>query len=100
MFECKTGEHCILTDVYYIPQLTANILSIGQLVENGCQVLIDGDMLKIRDVDQWLLVRVRRSPSRLYTLYLKTAQSVCPSTKSTEVVGDGMRDMGIFIFKR
>lgn len=70
LFACKTGEHRALTGVYYIPRLTSNIISIGQLVENGCQVLIDGGTLRIRDQERRLLARVKRSPNRLYMLKL------------------------------
>ena len=33
VFQCKAGEHKALTDVYYIPKLQSNIVSIGQLDE-------------------------------------------------------------------
>jgi len=33
VFQCKNGEHKALTDVYYIPKLRSNIVSIGQLDE-------------------------------------------------------------------
>ena len=49
VFQCKNGEHKTLTDVYYIPRLRSIIVSIGQLDEHGCQVLIDGGVLRIRD---------------------------------------------------
>lgn len=29
LFVCKSSEHRVLTEVYYIPCLTANIISIG-----------------------------------------------------------------------
>ena len=29
LFACKTGEHHALTDVYYIPKLCSNIVSLG-----------------------------------------------------------------------
>ena len=31
IFRCQNGEHRVLTDVYYIPQLCSSIISIGQL---------------------------------------------------------------------
>ena len=33
LFEAKTGEHRLLTDIYYIPDLKRNILSLGQATE-------------------------------------------------------------------
>ena len=36
VFQCKNGKHKALTDVYHIPKLRSNIVSIGQLDERGC----------------------------------------------------------------
>jgi hypothetical protein len=33
LFKCKNGKHRSFTGVYYIPRLTANIVSLGQLEE-------------------------------------------------------------------
>ncbi|XP_062208959.1 uncharacterized protein LOC133910654 [Phragmites australis] len=49
LFMCKNGEHRALTDVYFIPHLTANIVSIGQLDEFGCDVHIGDGFLHISD---------------------------------------------------
>ena len=32
-FQCRNGEHLVLLEVYYIPRLQSNIVSIGQLDE-------------------------------------------------------------------
>jgi len=77
VFQCKSGEHKALTDVYYIPKLQSNIVSIGQLDERGCQVLIDAGVLRIRDRERKLLAKVERSKNRLYTLALRIACPVC-----------------------
>ena len=29
IFRCQNDEHCVLTDVYYIPQLRSSIINIG-----------------------------------------------------------------------
>ena len=38
---CINQEQKVVTDVYYIPNLKSNILSIGQLTEIGCRVIMD-----------------------------------------------------------
>lgn len=38
VLRCKNGEQRVLSDVYSIPQLRSNILSIGQATEGGCVV--------------------------------------------------------------
>ena len=42
LFFCKNGEHWSLLNVYYLPRLTANIISIGQLDKAGYEVLVKG----------------------------------------------------------
>ena len=49
LFRCKTGEHQRLTGVYHIPRLTANIISLGQLEEEGFKILLENGALKIWD---------------------------------------------------
>ena len=71
-------------DVYYIPQLRSSIISIGQLDERGSEVLIKDDVLRIRDREQRLLAKVKRSLNRLYLLDLKVEQSVCLAARHTE----------------
>ncbi|XP_057756702.1 uncharacterized protein LOC130975994 [Arachis stenosperma] len=41
LFELKNGSHKILSNVYYIPKMKNNILSIGQLMENGCKIVME-----------------------------------------------------------
>ena len=41
LFTCKNGEHQQLAGVYHIPKLTANIISLGQLEEDGYKILLE-----------------------------------------------------------
>ena len=47
IFKAKTGEHRLLTGVYYIPALKNSIISVGQLDENGSRVEIEDGVLRI-----------------------------------------------------
>ena len=60
IFRCQNDEHRALTDVYYIPQLRSSIISIGQLDECGSEVLIKDGVLRIRDREQQLLIKVEQ----------------------------------------
>jgi hypothetical protein len=71
IFRCQNGDHHALTNVYYIPQLRSCIISIGQLDEHGSEVLIKDGVLRIRDWEQRLLAKVKRSRNQLYLLDLK-----------------------------
>jgi hypothetical protein len=47
LFRCKNGEHREFTGVYYIPRLTTNIVSVGQLNEVGYDVPIKEGMMSV-----------------------------------------------------
>jgi hypothetical protein len=76
LFEARTGEHQHLDDVYFIPRLTANIVSLGQLDEGGCPVHINHAVLRIWDEKRRLIARVKWPAARLYLIRLKIAKPV------------------------
>ena len=46
----KNGEQMIVSDVYYVPRLKCNLLSIGQLMNKGYNVFFKYDLCTIRDI--------------------------------------------------
>jgi GAG-pre-integrase domain/Zinc knuckle len=84
LLECSTGEHRLLTDVYYIPMLRSNIISLGQLDENGCQIVVKGGVMTIIDRTHKLFAKVGRSKNRLYTMHITPALPECFLTRSKE----------------
>ena len=77
IFKAKTGEHRLLTGVYYIPTLKNSIISVGQLDENGSRVEIEDGVLRIWDTGCRLLTKANRGSNCLYVLYVQVAQPVC-----------------------
>eukprot|EP00253_Pinus_taeda_P005324 PITA_05324 len=45
----KKGEKKTMDDVYYVPRMKCNLLSIGQLVQNGYSVFFENDVCTIMD---------------------------------------------------
>ena len=84
LLSCKNGEHRSLPNVYFLPRLTANIISVGQLDEDRHQVLVEDGIMRIRDEDRRLLVRIPRGPGRLYVLDATIARPVCLAARSDE----------------
>jgi hypothetical protein len=76
LFSCKNGEHRSLGNVYFIPRLTTNIISVGQLDEVGFKVIIEEGVMRVFDEDRCLLAKVHRGPSRLYVLDVTIARPV------------------------
>jgi hypothetical protein len=77
VFMCKNGEFKSLDGVYSIPHLTTNIVSVGQLDQIGYKIDIDTGVMKIREPNGVLLVKVKREENRLYLLHLKFTQLTC-----------------------
>lgn len=83
-FKCKNGEELVLHDVYFIPHLCNNVISLGQLSENGNKVVLMGVFLWVYDGQGRLVVKVKRSANRLYKLIVETIDPVCLLTKAEE----------------
>jgi hypothetical protein len=47
IFTAESGEHRLLTGVYYIPTLRDSIISLGQLDENGSRVEVKDGVMRI-----------------------------------------------------
>jgi len=46
IFAAKSGEHRMLTGLYYIPKLRNSIISLGQLEEKGLRIAIGDGVLR------------------------------------------------------
>lgn len=60
------GEPRKMTDVYYIPDLRSNIISLGQATKAGCDIRLKGKPFTMHDRKGKLLVKAQRSRNRLY----------------------------------
>jgi hypothetical protein len=77
LFTSKDGSHHPLMGVYFIPKLTSNIISLGQLDNAGCDICIRHGLLKIHNDNRRLVAKVPRTSSQLYILKLQLARPVC-----------------------
>jgi hypothetical protein len=84
LFHCKNGEHRALTNVYFLPRLTTNIISVGQLDEAGYQVLVEHGVMRVRDEEGRLLAKIPRSPGRMYNLDVTIARPVCLAARTDD----------------
>jgi hypothetical protein len=77
VFVCKNGESRSFDEVYFIPRLTTNIVSVDQLDEIGYKIDIDTSMMKVREPGGVLLAKINWEANRLYLLHLKFVQPTC-----------------------
>ncbi|GJQ99516.1 hypothetical protein Tco_0522501 [Tanacetum coccineum] len=74
LFQGKNREQKLLKDVYYIPALRSNVISLGQVTISGYDISIRGDYLTMRDSWGGLLIKAPRSANRLYKAQLKVGK--------------------------
>lgn len=77
LLQCHTGEHRVLSDVYFIPWLKNNIISLGQLDENGCKYSAEDGVMTVLDRQRNVLARVRRTKNRMYILNIQQTEPIC-----------------------
>lgn len=94
LFAARKGRHRALTNAYFIPRLRSNIISLGQLDESGCVILVKDSVLSVRDQRNELLAKVRRSVNCLYKITLTLAQPVSLLARTGDPTCAGMKDMG------
>lgn len=77
LFCSKDGAKKVIADVYYIPKLKSNIISLGQATESGCDVVMKDDHLTLKDKDGRLITRAKRSRNRLYKVLINVVDPIC-----------------------
>src|SRR5438132_3072781 len=66
----------MLSEVYFIPSLCNNIISLGQLTEQGSKIMLEGEFLWVYDRNKTLLMKVKWSVKRLYKSLLHTCDPI------------------------
>ena len=77
LFVSQNGDKKILADVYYIPDLKSNIISLGQATESGCEVRMKEEQLTLCDKEGKLIVQAKRSKNRLYKVIMNIVDLKC-----------------------
>ncbi|CAL8991704.1 unnamed protein product [Prunus brigantina] len=66
------GVNHVVHEVYYVPELKNNLLSIGQLQERGLAILIKGGVCKIYHPTKGLIIQTVMSVNRMFILLAQT----------------------------
>jgi len=78
VFQGKTGDQWVLRNVYFIPKLRANLISLGKLTEIGHRVVMDDDEIAISKKNPpRLIMCVQRTANRLYKIELNAVEPAC-----------------------
>ena len=69
----KKGEKKTISDVYYVPRMKCNLLSIGQLIQKGYNVFFVNDVCTIMDKppSKQCIFEVKMTRNRMFPLRMK-----------------------------
>ncbi|KAL4284866.1 hypothetical protein GQ457_16G010810 [Hibiscus cannabinus] len=80
MITQKNGEKKFITDVYYVPAMKSNIISLGQLLEKGYEVQMKNRSLSLKNKNGELVVQVDMTRNRLFTMDIESGEVKCMKT--------------------
>jgi hypothetical protein len=77
LFQGNAGDQWLLSDVYFIPKLKSNLISLGQLTEIGYRIEMDENLIEVTEKSTMrTIMRVQRFGNRLYKIELKAVEPV------------------------
>lgn len=78
----KNGKTALIQDVWYVPSMKSNMMSVGELIEKGFSVTIKDNLLKLYDCNQKLITNSEQGRNWTFKVNIKTADSECFSATS------------------
>jgi hypothetical protein len=75
----KNGDYSHITDIYYVPAIKQNLVSIGQLMEKGYTLYMKNCHLTIIDYNGRLIAYVKMSKNRMFPLNIQYDATKCLS---------------------
>ncbi|KAE8676644.1 hypothetical protein F3Y22_tig00111582pilonHSYRG00249 [Hibiscus syriacus] len=73
----KYGRHQFILNVYYVPNMKSNILSLGQLVEKGYDIHMNNYNLSIKDDKNNFISKVSMSKNRMFLINIQNDVAKC-----------------------
>lgn len=67
----KEGKTSLMEDVLFVPSMQSNLLSMGQMVEKGLSVIMEGDSLKLYDKKKRMVLKLTLTINRILKASLK-----------------------------
>ncbi|GKV47387.1 hypothetical protein SLEP1_g54294 [Rubroshorea leprosula] len=79
LIKLKNGDHNYISDVFYVPDMKSNLLSLSQLLERGYNMLLCDNQLSIFDVKGTLILKAPLSKNRMFRVDIASEVYTCLS---------------------
>jgi hypothetical protein len=80
LIKLKDGSHQFIGDIYYIPIIKSNILSLGQLLKKGYKIKMENHTLTLLDTHKAMIAKVTMTKNKIFFLNIETDMSKCLKT--------------------
>ncbi|KAJ0098114.1 hypothetical protein Patl1_28311 [Pistacia atlantica] len=77
LIQLKNGRHHFISNVYYVPNMKNNIMSLGQLLEKGYDIHMKENNFSIRDHLNTLIAKVPMIKNRMNLLNIQNDVAKC-----------------------
>nr|GEU97808.1 retrovirus-related Pol polyprotein from transposon TNT 1-94 [Tanacetum cinerariifolium] len=77
LIQAKDGSHQYISDVYNVPNLKSNILSVGQLLEKNYDIHFKDCSATIRNQERKLITKVLMTKNRMFILNIQPDEAKC-----------------------
>jgi hypothetical protein len=80
----KHGRNALIKKVLLVPGMKCNLLSIGQLIEKGFSVTMQGNILNLYHKQENLVLKSKLTKNRTFLCRIQNARDVCMSASTDE----------------
>ncbi|MCI30479.1 retrovirus-related pol polyprotein from transposon TNT 1-94, partial [Trifolium medium] len=67
----------MIEKVLYVSGMKCNLMSVGQLLEKGFKVVLEGETLKLFDSKKRLILKSAQSKNRTFKTQIKAIETEC-----------------------
>ena len=80
-FHMKNNTVQTITNVFYVPDLKSNLISMGQLQERGYIIIIQQSRCQIHHPEKGLIAKAKMTTNHMFPLHIQDDVQKCLSTK-------------------
>ncbi|KAL2251279.1 UNVERIFIED_CONTAM: Retrovirus-related Pol polyprotein from transposon TNT 1-94 [Sesamum indicum] len=73
----KDGSHQLISNVFYVPAMRSNILSLGQLLEKNYDIHLKDKCLTMKDGNVRMIAKVPMTKNRIFFLNIQSGVPMC-----------------------
>ena len=73
----KDGRKATITGVLYVPSMTSNLISVGQLLAKGFNMKLENNQMKVYKNDGRLIMKAPLTENKKFMIELNTSDHKC-----------------------